>query len=485
MEKEDIRNDAFFNLFEIVRTRKIQIAIGFLTVFIITVIGVIFLIPPVYEASTKIYINIPIVPKGDIPYLEDLRDVRSFVFNQQEIASSRFIYEKVVKELNPNEIEEAPSILRRFKNIFFKKNKKKPDSLEEAISDLYKNTEVRLLRETNILNITAFSSSAQGAADIANTLAKTYTNYANSIMLNKVQTAFDVISGQLKSVSNTLSKSQNALSGLKGGENLIEDRITTQNKLADYRTQYQEIQEKIQQAEKPLSQESAGMRKGKSEEIYQIQPNDSPRVKEIKTRLINLKKELDAALNSFTEKHPKVINLRGDIESLEEELSQEGKSFSVGSDINDLKRKKDYLSKQIQTLESRLLKLSNIESESAKLNRDVTTQEAEYLTIKEKFETARILKEQLQEGTIKVIDAASPPPFPSNKKKVMLLAVGFIASIVFGLGAGFIAEYLDDSFRSPEDVEKHLNLPVLATIPRMAKKEKKSRIKRSSMNRES
>ena len=39
-----------------------------------------------------------------------------------------------------------------------------------------------------------------------------------------------------------------------------------------------------------------------------------------------------------------------------------------------------------------------------------------------------------------------------------------------GLGLAFFGEYLDDSLEKPEDVEKSLQLPVLASIPELEAK---------------
>jgi hypothetical protein len=47
---------------------------------------------------------------------------------------------------------------------------------------------------------------------------------------------------------------------------------------------------------------------------------------------------------------------------------------------------------------------------------------------------------------------------------MMLLFGAFIASTV-ALGAVFIQEYLDPSFRTPAEVSAELNIPVLAAVP--------------------
>lgn len=490
MEKEEFKNDPLFNLFEIIKVRRIKVIIGFLIVFAISIVGV-FLMPSVYETSAKVGLSLPVVPRGAdlVPYLEELRDMRSFVSNQPVVASSRLIYEKAVIALNLHRREGARSFFGKLKGLFFKEKEKDPLAL--AIDDLYEITDVSIIRGTNIIQFSARSRSSEGAAQIANALAKTYIDHENGLMVSRAQMAYDIISGELETARNSLNSSQGPLSALRRSMNVVDDPMVIRTKLADYSIQYEQIQERIQRLERePTPPKTAEVKKGKPEKIYQIQPNESPKVKELKNSLRNLKTQLEISLRSYTEKHPNVIKLRNKISGLEEELSREEKAspaeapqplieteldspagpvLSAEPDINELKRKRDNLSKQIQTLESKLSRASLTGVDLERLNRDVNQKQLEYETVKEKLDQARVLRDQTREGPIKMIDPAAPPPHASMKKKLILLIVGLIASAIFGIAVGFISEYYEDVFKSPEEVEKSLNLPVLATIPRIPK----------------
>ena len=490
MEKEQMKNDPLFNLFEIIKVRKIKMIIGFLIVFAITVVGVL-LMPSVYEASTKVGLSIPVVPKGGdvVPYLEELRDFKSFVSNQPIVASSRVIYEKAVIALNLHRREGARSFFGKLKNLLFQAKGKDP--LAEAIDDLYKITNVYVVRGTNIIQFSARSTSSEGAAQVANTLAKTYIDHENGLMARRAEMAYDIISGELESARNSLNTPQSALNALRRGVNVVDDPMIIRTKLADYSLQYERIQEKIQKLEsEPIRPKTVEVKKIRSEKVYQIQPTESPKVRELKISLRNLKSELDIDLRRYTEQHPTIRKLRSRIAASEEELSREEKAspaeppkpfveteldspaepvLSAEPDINELKRKRDNLSKQIQTLESKLSRVSLAGVELEKLSRDVNQKELEYATVKEKLGHARQLRDQTREGPIKMIDPASPPAHASMKKKVILLIVGLIASVIFGIAVGFIAEYYEDVFKSEEEIEKALNLQVLATIPRIPK----------------
>jgi capsular polysaccharide biosynthesis protein len=50
-------------------------------------------------------------------------------------------------------------------------------------------------------------------------------------------------------------------------------------------------------------------------------------------------------------------------------------------------------------------------------------------------------------------------------KPMMNIIVAFIIGLFIAIGIVFIVEYLDDTIKTTEDVEKYLGLTVLGTIP--------------------
>ncbi|WP_082726946.1 YveK family protein [Paenibacillus riograndensis] len=69
-----------------------------------------------------------------------------------------------------------------------------------------------------------------------------------------------------------------------------------------------------------------------------------------------------------------------------------------------------------------------------------------------------------------------PPvaPGPVEPNVVMNLAIAFIVSLMIGLGIAFLLEYLDDTLKTEEDIEKYLGLPTIAMITRLGQEETKS-----------
>lgn len=71
---------------------------------------------------------------------------------------------------------------------------------------------------------------------------------------------------------------------------------------------------------------------------------------------------------------------------------------------------------------------------------------------------------------IQVLDPAIPPQFPSSPNVFLNVLMAGILGLIITVAIIFIREYLDDTVRSPEEIERHLNLPVLGLIPAMALK---------------
>ncbi|WP_207655803.1 YveK family protein [Vallitalea okinawensis] len=74
-------------------------------------------------------------------------------------------------------------------------------------------------------------------------------------------------------------------------------------------------------------------------------------------------------------------------------------------------------------------------------------------------------KDIVKVDNIQVIDEAEVPMFPVKPNKLMNIAISAILGIMLGVFIIFLIEFLDNTIKTPEDVEKVLGLNVLGTIP--------------------
>ena len=69
-------------------------------------------------------------------------------------------------------------------------------------------------------------------------------------------------------------------------------------------------------------------------------------------------------------------------------------------------------------------------------------------------------------NSVEVIDKAVEPLSPIKPNKLMNVLIAFVLGIMIGLFVVFLIEYMDNKMKTPQDVEKHLVLPILGVIPK-------------------
>lgn len=121
----------------------------------------------------------------------------------------------------------------------------------------------------------------------------------------------------------------------------------------------------------------------------------------------------------------------------------------------------------IQKMKKQMVDLDGKAVKQAALIRDEKADESNYLLYLDKREQERS-SDALDQRGIADVAIAVPPMVPVLPAYSPMLAViiGFVFAAVIGLSSGFIAEYLDASFRTPNEVAEALNVPVLASVPK-------------------
>ena len=81
------------------------------------------------------------------------------------------------------------------------------------------------------------------------------------------------------------------------------------------------------------------------------------------------------------------------------------------------------------------------------------------------------VKETMKIDNVQIIDRAVVPENPVSPRKLLNMAIGAVLGFMAGVFLTFLLEYLDNTIKTPKDVERVLNLPVLGTIPDIGLKE--------------
>jgi uncharacterized protein involved in exopolysaccharide biosynthesis len=145
----------------------------------------------------------------------------------------------------------------------------------------------------------------------------------------------------------------------------------------------------------------------------------------------------------------------------------------------DIAKSKSDLASQQATANELLASIHKMKMQMVDLDKKAVTQEAllreqkadetNYLLYLSKREQERSADALDQRGIADVAIAVPPmvPVLPAFSP-LLALIVGFVFAVVVSLSSGYIAEYLDASFRTPSEVAEALNMPVLASVPKQA-----------------
>ena len=82
---------------------------------------------------------------------------------------------------------------------------------------------------------------------------------------------------------------------------------------------------------------------------------------------------------------------------------------------------------------------------------------------------AEIFKQEINDmmkvDSVSTIDVAKVPVSPVAPNKVMNIAIATVLGMMGSVGLVFVLEFLDRTYKTPSDIERHLGLPILGAIP--------------------
>ncbi len=76
-----------------------------------------------------------------------------------------------------------------------------------------------------------------------------------------------------------------------------------------------------------------------------------------------------------------------------------------------------------------------------------------------------LAKELVPNGNVRVIEAVQLPENPVAPNKKMNIAIAFLLGLMVSVGLVFLLEYLDNTFKNKENLERELDIPALGVIP--------------------
>jgi len=453
-KKTDFKAPSLRDFLRIIFSYKKLIIYTFLIVST-GVLVVSLLTPPTYEAVSKIMVKHRKVASLLEPrYYFDYRTERLiFIQSQIEIIKSDKVLTKVMKEVFPKRKITAKEIegFRGKLKIGF------PKGFD--------------ITNSNILLIKVRDRDPRRAALIANLIMDQYITVVKELRTKSAKEKIVLLEQQaqqqlkkMKELERQIKRFQEKagpelaflLSTVKAG-GVTPEILALNNNYINAKITFEQTQSALNRL-KDL------VKKGL---LPQKIIKENPLLMNLKSNIIKLENQLIALRSQYTDLYPKNRMVLKQLEQTQRLLKEEVKEDLEGRYVDLLA-----LEARVKTLKKILDSYSNILKEQVEFSRYYTKYkvlEDGYKNILKEIQKARMLEalDPKKVADIIIIDKAKVPVSPVSPKVFLNTLIGTVIGLLLGLGFAFIADYLDHTLKSPEDIERHLDIYVLGTVPRM------------------
>jgi capsular exopolysaccharide synthesis family protein len=408
-------------------------------------------------------------------YSYDSDYMNEYLNTQQQILTSRTLAKKVVEYLERLPVAESGQSKPRQEKLrrALQGGKEEGDAgvqVSRAVSGFLGGLGVNNIKDTRLLEITYVSADPIMAARAVNTLFDKFIEFNLEMKNESTRQASEFLTAQIEDMRLSLSQKEQELQeyGKRKGLYFLQGQDNTVvQKLSDLNAVYTAAQ--IER----INREAAFRElKDKAFENYS-DVRSSTLIQSLKQEYSTRESEIKKKSQIFQDSYPEMQRLRSQQEGLQKRIVSETADIARKS-LNQTEteyqaalKKETYLMELLNQQKGSVVSTNAnaIYYNSLKIEVENMRNLLDFLTRKQKESMLTSRLEGLQTSNIKIVDRAEVPqtPFSPNKQRAMLLA------LMLGIGGGiffiFALNYLDNTIKSPEEVEKLLHIPALGLVP--------------------
>jgi len=445
--------------------RKHQwLILSFLLAVVTIVTIATFRMQAVYVATARIEIdreNGSILPFQGMESYDYMMDLENYIETQSKILTSETLALQTIRSsglgarpeyASPNGPSEALAIGSL-------ENQKRPPELGAFLGSLG----VKRVANSRLMDVTFESTDPQFAARIVNEHIKNFQDQNIRSRYDETTRATTWLHDELDELKIKVQESEDKRIAYERKNQIwtLDDKqnITTQ-RLSDINKSLTDAQEERMKREALYQFAKAG----DVADVPQLREN--PIFQGLMQKRQAASGDYLDAVNQYGPNFPKVQRLQAQLKDLDELIQKE--------QVNTLNRIEiDYReAKQRETLLTQALDQQKVEAnEMAErmveyniLKREAEANKALYDGLMTKLKEVGI-SAALQSSNIRVVDPAMIPAYPSRPAKARNIAMAFLVGLVGGIGLALMREYLDNTVKTPDDIETLARLPSLAVVP--------------------
>jgi capsular exopolysaccharide synthesis family protein len=199
--------------------------------------------------------------------------------------------------------------------------------------------------------------------------------------------------------------------------------------------------------------------------------------RELRKKLSDLKERKEALLQIYTEEWPEVKKITAQIKMIEADLKKAPEQVlaSMKRKVESTEAKANSLARAYNQQHGKTTAQTKAEIELAAMTQQLTSDEQYLNTL---YQKQRELSVTSGGGTnVSISSKSRLPNVPVGPARLRTIVLAFLLSLMAGVGLAFLLDFLDDSVKSVDDVDRYIHLPALALIP--AARSEKGRLKGS------
>lgn len=479
--------------------RKWSILSLVLAVMMVAALAVL-VVTPIYRAAATLLIEQKAAKVVSIEQVYGLDGMgNEYLQTQFELLKSRALAERVVRQLNltthpefdPRQQPEPLidlSWLRSALNFHKVVPVTLPGDLEdeealseaeifdEVVKQFMEVTSVSQQGKSQLVTISVEMADPRTAALAANALANGFIESQLEATMEMSATATNWMNSRLGELRAKLKEAEDRLQSFREAENLVDiDGVSTivagelsltADRMIDARRQRAEAESQYRQVQ--------AMRSGGWERLATIPAVlGHPLIQQFKADEAKAKAKVEELSRRYGARHPAMEGARSELNAASASLRGQVEQIVAGIERNYqlAVANENSLRSSFNANKAQIQQISAKEFRLRELQREVEANRALYDTfmtrLKETSATA-----DLDTANARIVDPAVVPSEPVKPKKTLIVLIAGLLALFAGVGLTLLLDALNNTFKSTEEIEGKLNIPVLGILPLLKKKER-------------
>ncbi len=450
----------------------------FIVVFALMLIY-LFRYTPIYRATATIEIGRvqnTIVNLGGQPLSlnRNFHD-SDYLETQYEKLLSRSLIERVVRKLRldmQGKYAEAAGITNKIST---------QDTVRAVMPMVRGDISINPSRLSRLVEIHVEHTEGESAKEIANTLVELFLDIKQERRRNRYSAPLNWLNRELTIQENKVSEAAEKIHNFEIGEESngenptqvsFDDELATAiMSLQQAQTAYEMKVSEINDLEEIVT--NATKAKEKGEEVQNVVSSIANKhvIASLKSSLSVAETRLEGFLERYREDWPAVLQIKKEIQEFRNQIKREAESAieAMNKDLEIARNQEKQASNRLNLAKERLHKLNKRRVEYSMLKRAEEKEQAVHDMLLARAKEMQLVVEETREN-IYLVDPAIRPIIPAKPNKTLLLIVGIVGGIIFGVGLAFLVNLLDDSIKTQDDIETYLRLDYLGHVPRVDSK---------------